>query len=230
MPLVIPIIVLSLNYTHHMTILHFLRNNNCSAELYQSIYHIKNKYLTERPRIECSTKNGTTGRYVMPILLSEFQAYTHAEQCNILNTIGFTFQHYTHFIKSHQHQVTPSTDIILGMSPQIGKVYLDFDSLDGLVCLEKYFDREFPHRVKYYRPPNDSAANDAINHLLVTDNKGTDLGYHQRQTGWVGAWNGYLPNGTLQTTYHRPSLYGISLVDICALLLQLCTRSAYSQR
>ena len=209
--LLIVVAISSLPSYHNKIILEHLRKYHCNPKLYNLVLLAKNttRGFTESVRIETSTKGERQGRYIIPILLSEFKRYPHEARENILGYLGFSVKQYEEFI--NDQLVGPNTDLIVGVDGKKGKLYLDYgyDNIK-LKCLES------TGKVKYYIKQEDPSKD--LDVLRVEAN-GKVAGYHYRMEtpkktadGDYIYWVAKSKDGT-KTYYTRPELRLIDLVD-----------------
>lgn len=218
--LIVAVIIGWLPIYHNQIILRHLEHYKCNPQLYKLIRAAKTQHndFTEAIRIETSVKDVNAGRYVIPILLSEFKTYRKADRVSIIKHLGFTMSQYREFIDDPKIRV--DTDIILGVDLSKGKLYLDYgDSAISLKCLESN------GKVKNYikETPPDSG-NLVEGDVLRVETKGKIAGYHYRidtpyknVDGDYVYWVARSSDGT-KTYYTRPYLPLIDLVDFIALI------------
>jgi len=218
---VITVIVITLLLPHiiHQQNIKHLGLNNCSVELYDIIHKVKKHNPgSETIRVETSTKITPSGkhirdRYVIPILLSEWNTYTVEQQSSILKKVGFSRSQLHQITDNHKEQIGKGTDIILGQEGNKGKIYLDFDSME-LVCYEQGQPLVSP--TKTYKPEG----NNGSDTLIVRDNNDNILGTHKRvNINKDIYWISNLKSGT--SYYTRPPkwvLFLSELTDVAKIL------------
>jgi hypothetical protein len=212
--LIVLIFILCPYLNHHIMINH-LERYQCNLELYTLIKEAKKaatgEAFIETIRVETSTKGGKSGRYIIPLLLTEFKAYRTEDQQNILNHLGFTVDDYMNLLDDKE--ITEDTDIILGVDNGKGKLYLDYGRDDiALKCLES------TGHVKHY------VKTDEADVLRVETTSGI-AGHHYRlkdpplnQHGDLIHWVAEATDGT-KTFYTRPRLYVANFLDYSRMAL-----------
>jgi hypothetical protein len=203
------------NWIRHDDKEHFLSVMNCNLTLYHLIKNIKNQPGTfrERIRVEASCKNGRTGRYIVPILLSEFLSYKDHEQRIILSQVGYTLRQFKKILLTNR--VDDNADIIFGLDGNKGKLYLDNGT--DLVCYQGCEVKPS----KIYR--SSTRRREGISTILrVYNRNGCHIANHYRLSnpewwsGWSLHWIAVNKNREI-TYYVRPGFGGEvwdSILDI----------------
>lgn len=208
------------HHQHHQVIVNHLKRYNCNPTLYLLVRHAKKTLgnageFTEVLRVESSIKwqkgQKTDGRYIIPVLLSEFSKYSEKDKRNILNYLGFTIKQYKRFITDKN--IGPGTDLILGVDGSKGKLYLDYDMDQGIAlkCLES------TGKLKYY-------IKICGGDVLRVESNGNAVGYHYRlkqpSLNEYGDRVYWIARGTdgSRTYYTRPHLWLVELIELIELL------------
>ena len=131
------VLVILLQWYHHHVILEYLKAYHCDPSLYNLIRTAKQGISrAESIRVEASIKNGAGGRYIVPVLLTEYQRYNTDIKNQILRSVNITPTQLQDFL--NDKKVTTGSDIIFGCDKDKGKVYLDYGDTNKmeLKCLE----------------------------------------------------------------------------------------------
>jgi hypothetical protein len=168
-------------------------------------------------RLECSIKNETDGRYTITLLLSEWHSMNKSEQDNILHYLHFTREQLNEILTEHSAKINRDTDIIFGVAPGIGKIYLDFDG--SLVCYES------TGKVKYYyaSEKNPNVLNVSVDNKVIGQHTRVldKLHYRSYPVFWIGSdMSNQSKNLNLPLTFYvRPASAGYltNLIDLCCL-------------
>jgi hypothetical protein len=191
---------------HCYVIRKFLLKYNCDNGLYDAIFTAKsnarrNGIGVECIRVEASLKNGASGRYTIPILLTEFKRYTKEDITNILSTVHMSYIQYLEFIDDVN--VIPNTDIIFGLDGTKGKMYLDYGAA---VMVSKCLESD--GKEKRYRQVSSNKQYKIID--VYTEGRRCGEHYYLRSPIKIAGideyvyWIGYTESGV--TYYFRPYL------------------------
>lgn len=217
--LIICVLLLSLSSYHQSVILSHLKRYGCDPTLYNLVRNAKQNTsgFCEQVRVETSTKNGKGGRYIIPILLTEYQRYQRQDQLRILKHLGFTPQKLMKFLDDKN--ISDNTDIIFGVDQNqgSGKIYLDYGHEDiALKCLET------TGKVKLYKNKgNGKLAVNIVGSKLPIDgyHHRLDKPYRNRHGDYI-YWVAELKDGS-KTDYTRPYLLLIDVVDFLNYMVNL---------
>lgn len=180
----------------------FLKDYNCDTKLFDYILNCKENLAKRKNSYVCpvfietsvkknfKTNKESKGRYIIFIILEEFNNYTLVEKENIFKLVNFKFSEFEKLIKN----MDKISDIIFGYDGNKGKVYLNETyTKKRLYCYEnggkiKYYKEVYPN-VKYVYDTKD------LNTILKTD-----IRIRDKNNKFV--WHSHYQDE--MTTYYRP--------------------------
>lgn len=201
-----------LTWSHHRIITAHLQSHNCDTSLYWAVRNAKSRVpRAEALRVETSIKVVERkvigeGRYIIPVLLSEYNTFSQSDREAILAGVHMKQSEITELIGS----AGPRADIIFGVDGDKGKVYIDQGTRPmRLTCLESDGTKKEYYEVHTTRP--------GVQRTLKVTKNGSAVGHHyylEKPMGavyWIAKMDGYT------SYYTRPTLNGIWIRDLASL-------------